>query len=133
MSSYRCWRACATPVTVVHLSTDVAIIFFYDYFNDFLFIYIYIIWGGRNHPHLAWGWPKPFFFFFFTLALGGGSATPMGHRGGSATPRPASHPYNFFYYYYYFKKNLLKLKTTIFFSNIYPCDFIHFMMRPMWF
>jgi hypothetical protein len=30
-----------------------------------------------------------FFFFFSSLALWGGRTTPIGHKGGSAKPRPA--------------------------------------------
>jgi hypothetical protein len=48
--------------------------------------------GVANHP--LWVDRPPFFisvFFFFTHR--GGRNHPLGHGGGSATTKPASHPY----------------------------------------
>jgi hypothetical protein len=47
--------------------------------------------GVGRPPSLGLGVvrPPPRAKVFLTLALGGGSATPMGHRDGPATPRPA--------------------------------------------
>jgi hypothetical protein len=47
----------------------------------------------------------PSFFFSCSFALGFGQTTPMGYRGGSATPRPVKGAtISFFFFFFIFLK-----------------------------
>jgi hypothetical protein len=84
-------------------------------------------WGGRIHPQVRTTpkRPKPIFRFFFFLGFWEWPDHPLGHGGGSTTPRPAvgvapatpflakSHPrflsspfffFNIFFFFSFFKK-----------------------------